>query len=385
MEVPSTMRSAPEKSSTSSLHIFVPRWMNRSDRNAQNSNAKALLSRFYDPYVRWTAIASDEPLPSTVKNRIEILRLSRSHLWPYELFLSYQKRFDAIFYPGVMWPDEFGLKMRRACGRGIPLIVTMEGVLAGSADVTRLAAHFGHPIFSQPGVEHAIPRIRWIYENADHIIAISPFLAKVAEFLYGKKVSYLPLGIETEIFHSQGRREPVGCQVVTAGTVKSSKNLELFVELARRYKEAEFIWFGDGEMRPLLLEKTKTTGLTNLSFPGSLPPERLADEFRKSSFFVLTSRSEGVPKVTQEAAGCGLPVVVNGFFEAPSVIHEQNGLVAWSDDEFAQHVGRLIHDSKMRAQMGQKGAEMAKAWEWSRIAPQWQQMIVNLATRGTGV
>lgn len=376
-----TMWTAPpSKNSTgSSLHIFVPRWMNRSDRNAQNSNAKALLSRFSDPQVRWTAIAGEDPVPSVVKNSIHILKLSRSHFWPYELLFSYQRRFDAVFYPGVMWPDEFGLKLRRAIGRHIPVITTMEGILADSSDVTRLSEHFGHPIFSQPGVEYAVPRIRWLYQNSDHIIAISPFLAKVGEILYGNKVSYLPLGIDTRIFHSDGRQEPARCRVVTAGTVKGSKNPELFLELAARYKDADFMWFGDGQSRSFLIEKAKSAGLSNLSFPGSLPAEELAHEFRNASIFVLTSRSEGVPKVTQEAAACGLPVVLNGFFEAPSVVHEQNGLVAWSDEEISEHVGRLIQDSTLRTSMGQKGAEMANSWDWNRIAPQWEQVILNVA------
>lgn len=375
------MRTAPgsENSTSSSLHIFVPRWMNRSDRNAQNSNAKALLSRFSDPSIRWTAVTGEEPVPSVVNNGVEILKLSRSHLWPYELLLSYQRRFDAIFYPGVMWPDEFGLKARRAFGRRIPVITTVEGVLTDSGNMAKLAEQFGHPIFSQPGVEYAIPRIRWLYENSDHIIAISPFLAKVAEFLYGKKVSYLPLGIDTAIFHGEGRKDPVRCRVVTAGTVKSSKNPELFLELASRHKDSDFIWFGDGQSRSLLIEKAKSMGLSNLAFPGSLSPEELAREFRNASIFVLTSRSEGVPKVTQEAAACGLPLVVNGFFEAPSVIHEQNGLVAWSDEEFAGHVRRLIQDAGISARMGQKGAEMAKGWDWDRIAPQWEQAILDVA------
>lgn len=374
----------PENSTRSSLHIFVPRWMDRDDRNAQNSNAKALLSRFSDPEVRWTAIAGETPVPSVVKNGIEVRKLSRSHLWPYELLLSYQKRFDAIFYPGVMWPDEFGLKARRSSGRRIPVIATMEGIIADAANVARLARHFGHPIFSQPGVEQAIPRLRWMYSNSDHIIAISPFLARVAEFLYGKKVSYLPLGIDTGMFHSAGRQEPARCRVVTAGTVKNSKNPELFVELARRYRDAEFVWFGDGQSRSSLIRKATSMGLTNLTFAGSLPPEELADEFRKSSIFVLTSHSEGVPKVTQEAAACGLPVVLNGYFEAPSVLHERNGLVAWSDEELTGQVGRLIQDPQMRAGMGQKGAEMAKEWDWNRIAPQWEQVIVNFVKSACG-
>jgi glycosyltransferase involved in cell wall biosynthesis len=218
-----------------------------------------------------------------------------------------------------------------------------------------------------------------MYEIADHIIAISPFLTRVARFLYGDKVSHLPLGVECDLFHSEGRREPTRCRVVSCGTVKSSKKPEIFLRLAGRYKQADFIWFGDGEMvRPLATE-ARRMGLDNLSYPGALQPKFLAEEFRRSSIFVLPSHAEGAPKVIQEAAACGLPIVLNGFYEAPTVIHARNGLVAWSDEELAEHVGALIHDPETRRKMGQQGAEMAKEWDWSLIASRLEDLLIRLA------
>ena len=97
------------------------------------------------------------------------------------------------------------------------------------------------------------------------------------------------------------------------------------------------------------------------SFPGSLQPESLsAEEFRNSSLFsFFTSHAEGVPKVTQEAAACGLPIILNGYYEAPTVIHQRNGLVAWSDEELAAHVGALIRDPEAR-----KKTSRSRARRW---------------------
>jgi glycosyltransferase involved in cell wall biosynthesis len=362
------------------VHIFVPRWMNQSITNAQNSNARALLSRFSDSRARWTAIGNDQLPDAVIRNGVKIIQLFRSRLWAYQLALAYQSRFDAIFYPGVDWPDEFGMKVRRLSGRRAPIIATLEGIIAGQKDVDRLSDMVGHPVFSQPGVEHAVPRIRQMYETADHIIAISPFLTRAAGFLYGDKVSCLPLGVETAVFHSSGRREPDRCRVVGCGTVKSSKNPEMFLRLAARYKQADFVWYGDGPMVQSLTAEANQMGLANLHFLGGFKPELLAGEYRKSSLLVLPSRSEGVPKVTQEAAACGLPIVLNGYFEAPTVIHQRNGLVAWSDEELSDHVGALIRDPETRRKMGERSTEMAKDWDWERIAPQWEDLVIRLAT-----
>lgn len=360
------------------VHIFVPRWMNQSITNAQNSNARSLLSRFSDPRARWTAIGNDQLPDAVIRNGVNIIQLFRSRLWAYQLALAYQYRYDAIFYPGVDWPDEFGMKVRRLSGRRTPVIATLEGIIASPADIARLSDFVGHPVFSQPGVDHAVPRIRAMYETADHIIAISPFLARVAEFLYGNKVSCLPLGVESDIFHSTGRQEPDRCQVIGCGTVKSSKNPQMFLRLAARYQQADFVWYGDGPLVHSLTAEANQMGLQNVRFPGGMLT--VAEGFRKSSLFVLPSHSEGAPKVAQEAAACGLPIVLNGYYEAPSVIHQRNGLVAWSDDELSEHVGTLIRDPETRRKMGEQSAEMAKDWSWDRIAHQWEDLVIRLAT-----
>ncbi len=360
-------------------HVFVPRWMDRTETNAQNSNARALLSRFSDPQARWTAVCSEKPADSISRNGIETIRLSRTRWWNYRLALSYQRRFDALFYPGPHWSDELGMRVRLFSGRRVPVIATIEGIIATPDAVRELSDLVGHPVFSEPFAENTIPRLRWMYGVADHIIAISPFLARVAKFLYGDKVSCLPLGIEREIFHNAGRQEPSRCRVVSCGTVKGRKNPQVLLRLAARYKQADFVWFGDGQMLRPLAAEAERMALENLRFAGAIEPQLLAEEFRKSSIFVLPSNAEGVPKVTQEAAACGLPIVLNGFYEAPTVIHKGNGLVAWSEEELVEHVGALIHDSETRAKMGERGAAMANEWDWNRIAPQWEELVIRLA------
>jgi glycosyltransferase involved in cell wall biosynthesis len=311
---------------------------------------------------------------------VDLIPMSTSRLWGCRLALAYQRECEAIFYPGPHWADELGMKVRRFFRKRAPLITTIEGVIAGPDALKDLAGMAGHPVFSQPGVDRALPRIRRIYQACDHIIAISPFLARVAKTLYGDKVSCLPIGVEASIFHDRNRREPERPRVVGCGTVKSSKRPELFLSLAARYPDADFVWFGDGPGRQALVLESERKTLANLQFPGSLPPEAVAEEFRCSSLFVLPSQAEGVPKVTQEAAACGLPVVALGFYESPSVVHQANGLVAWSDEELIGHVGILLDDPETRRRMGRRGAEMAKAWDWDSIAPQWEDLVIRLAT-----
>jgi glycosyltransferase involved in cell wall biosynthesis len=353
--------------------------MDRSDTNAQNSNARALLSRFSDSRAHWTTIHSGELTDSIRTNKtVETRRISSSRLWQFELALAYQTRANAIFYPGPHWADKAGFDLRRFMGRSVPVIATLEGIIASTDDLQRISKLVGHTVFAQPGADAAVPRIRWMYNTCTHIVAISPFLARVARILYGDKVSCLALGVENHIFHDSGRREPARCRVVSCGTVKKSKNPGAFLRLAARHKHADFVWFGDGEMRQPLIIEARKMGIENLSFPGSLSPETLAEQFRSSSLFVLPSQSEGVPKVTQEAAACGLPIVLYGFYEAPTVTHNSNGLVAWSEEEFFEYANTLIEDRETSLAMGKRGAELAKEWNWDLIAHRWENLLIRV-------
>lgn len=370
------------ETSQSLYRVFAPRWMDQTNTNAQNSNARAMLSRFSDPRARWIAIRGEDAPEQILANpAVETHLLSTSRLWSFELALKYQLKFDAIFYPGPSWADKAGFVLRTFTGRGVPVIATLEGIIASLEDLLRVSKLVGHPVFAQPGADAAVPRIRWMYETSTHIIAISPFLARVATALYGDKVSCLPMGIESHIFHDRVRREPGRCRVVGCGTVKSSKKPQFFLSLASRYPQADFVWFGEGEMRQPLISEAKKMGLTNLAFPGPVLPEALAEQFRSSSLFVLPSQAEGVPKVTQEASACGLPIVLYGFYEAPTVVHQQNGLVAWSEQELLEHAGLLIGHREMRLVMGRHGAEMAREWSWDSIAHQWEDLLIRIVSQ----
>src|SRR5438105_8217286 len=126
-----------------SVYIFVPRWMDPTNTNAQNSNAKALLSRFRDPRARWSAVCGNSPAELIRQNGIETFRLHSTRWWELRAILAYQAKFDTIFYPGPHWSDEMGIKIRRLSRRSIPVIATLEGVIAYPNDVRQLSDLFG--------------------------------------------------------------------------------------------------------------------------------------------------------------------------------------------------------------------------------------------------
>ena len=212
-----------------------------------------------------------------------------------------------------------------------------------------------------------------VSNEANYIIAISPFLADIGKKLYGDKFSVIPLGIDSDIFYyDESIEKNKNITVVCSGTVYPRKRPELFVELANKLPNVEFVWYGEGELLDQMRTKAENMCCGNIQFVGAVDHLQLASNFRKADLFVLPSRSEGVPKVSQEAAACGLPLVLFGFYEAPTVVDGKNGYVVWNDEEFIETVSGMVGNRGKLNAMGRASAKMAASWSWDAVAPQWE-------------
>jgi len=362
--------------------ILVPRVIDQANTNAQVLNARAMLARFVVPEIRWVAPYYDKPDPEVLaRKNVTLRRLMRRHLWYFNMLWNYQMRADAIFYAGACWFDHWGLRLRDLTGRKIPVIANLEG-LVGDADREQEYSEWAeHPVFCQRVGPRNLKYLDELYRRADHVIAISPFLGEMGRRRYGNKFSVIPLGIDDYIFYSEEQHSVnERLKVVSAGNMHLTKRVGMFLELAKRHPEADFIWFGGqgSSERTALLRRIESEAIPNLSFPGNVQPTKLAEAFRSADLFVMPSVAEGVPRVTQEAAACGLPVVIFGYYEAHSVVDAANGYVVWDDDQFYRSVAELLADSDLRACMGVKGATMALDWSWDAITLRWEEQILEI-------
>lgn len=382
-----TARSLPGASASGARRrILFARTVDQDNINAQSRNTKEILARWRSETWRPSVFAFGVADEHVVENpRVDVIRLKPDRSWRLRLARIYQGHFDAIFYPGLHHrADYLALHARAWTGRRIPVITTFEG-LSGSTvtdeNESLFSATAGHPVFCHKIAPGQLRRHEWINEHADHIIAISPFLQRMARARYGDKTSYLPLGVDTLLFRRGLSRDRSRLRVVTAGNLRPHKRPELFVKLAERFPEADFCWFGEGDLRRQLIAKTRQAAIENIAFPGAVGPERLGEEFANSDIFVLPSKSEGVPKVTQEAAAAGLAQIVFGFYETPSVVDGENGFVVWDDRAFEARLADLIADSALIERMGRASASLASGWSWESIAPLWEERILACAER----
>jgi glycosyltransferase involved in cell wall biosynthesis len=365
------------------LRIIVPRLVDTANVNAQNLNARSLLAHFGAPDCAWHCVSYGKPDPAVVANRrVKVTRLAPRRVWPWHVALFYQQPADAIFYPGVEWFDRIGLQCRDRTRRHVPVIATLEGLAGDAEREARVSRIAGHPVHCQRVSTDALRRVDELLTRADRIVAISPFLAKVGRELYGDKFSVLPLGVDVALFSPNGGPpSPRPKRVIGVGNVRKHKRPDVFLGLAERFADVQFCWIGDGDRRSVLVAEAARRGLKNISFRGALARAQVAAELRAADVFVMPSRAEGVPKATQEAVASGLPCIVFGHYESPSVIDGENGYVVWSDGELERRLAELLDNNVLRAQMGSRGAEMARAWDWGVVAPQWERRVHETISR----
>ncbi|UWR35724.1 glycosyltransferase (plasmid) [Sulfitobacter sp. W027] len=359
------------------------------NRNAQSNNTKAILSNWDAAGPSAAAFHFDTPETAVAENpNVRLIKLPPNRLWKAQALMAALGRFSAVVFPGFAPSfDDRVRRLRAALGRHGAIISTLEGMPASSEgfadEEARLSDMAGHPVFCQTVDPSNMAALNRTKAHSDLIVAISPFLANVATQIWpGPQTTYIPLGVNLQVFHPEGRKkhsEKRQVNVVCAGSFQARKRPEVFLELARRHQQAQFTWFGDGQMRGPLLEQARSEMLNNISFPGSATPDALADAFRSADLFALPSISEGVPKVTQEAAACGLPVVCMNYFEAHSVVEGVNGFQARDESEFYLRIKNLIEDPDLRRRMGGASAEMAQSWGWGSLAKRWQDQIRTAA------
>ena len=363
-----------------STRILVPRVVDAANVNAQALNARSLLSRFGRPNCEWHCVRYGKADPVVSANpAVKITRLAPWRFWAWHMMLFYQQSADAIFYPGVEWFDPIGLQWRDRTRRSIPVIATLEGLAGNEERERRLSRIADHRVYCLQGSQERLDRFDYVMHRADHIVAISPFLARMARELYGDKCSVLPIGVDLDLFAPFGRpKSEQTRKVLSVGNVRPHKRPELFLSLAEHFRDVQFLWIGEGDQRNALIAEAARRRLPNLSFPGAFTRAEIADEMRTADVFVMPSRSEGVPKATQEAVACGVPCIVFGCYESPSVIDGQNGYVVWNDSELESRLGELLENPTLCEEMGRNGREISRAWDWAVVAPQWEQALLNL-------
>ena len=122
---------------------------------------------------------------------------------------------------------------------------------------------------------------------------------------------------------------------------------------------------GDGGERSRLEELARKTGV-RLVLTGDVEWDRIAELYVAADVFALLSEREPWAVVVNEAAACGLPLVLSDRVGAAHDLlrdGENGSLVAAGDVEAASKALRaLAEDAALRRAQGERSRELARDW-----------------------
>lgn len=225
---------------------------------------------------------------------------------------------------------------------------------------------------------------------ADKVIAVSKALKSEIMWMYNVpdwKASVIYNGINYRDYNGWidpaavrrlygiGPTDPV---VLFVGRIVYQKGPDLLLEavpnILRYYKNAKFVFVGDGQMRWGIEERTHHMGIGDaVRFPGYLNGWKLIDLYKASDVVCVPSRNEPFGIVILEAWSAGKPIVVSSNGGPGEIVwHEVNGLKVYPNvDSVSWGIGTVFEDFDHARWMGRNGRiAVETAFSWDVIADQ---------------
>jgi glycosyltransferase involved in cell wall biosynthesis len=173
-------------------------------------------------------------------------------------------------------------------------------------------------------------------------------------------------------------------RVISAGRYMPEKGFDRLLKawglIKKKFHDWELYIFGNGNRMPY----QEIADQLQLGESVHLMPatKDIADEFAKSSIYVMSSRYEGFGLVLAEAMSCGLPCI---SFDCPYGPHEiirdrEDGFLAEDGniEDLAKKLEQLMSNEDLRIRMGTKAIQNIYRFNPEVIMAQWINLFNNI-------
>jgi 1,2-diacylglycerol-3-alpha-glucose alpha-1,2-galactosyltransferase len=236
--------------------------------------------------------------------------------------------------------------------------------------------------------------MRWYYNKADMVLAVSGMVATVLHdelrVPRDKIVTFYNTINMQRYAHTPGdatqarRRLNIADDafvVVGNGQVQPRKRLDVFVAMAQALPDISFVWVGGIPFGQLgadyaAMKQLMETTPKNLVVTGVVPHEDVRDYMLAADVFCLPAEQENHPMCVLEAASAGLPIVLRDIPEYDDTFGDD--ALRCTDATFADAVQRLRDDSAYRRVYQQKTKLIADRFDSSAAAERLVELYQGL-------
>lgn len=214
--------------------------------------------------------------------------------------------------------------------------------------------------------------IRQAFDAMDSVFSISNCIRESACAAWGKETEVLHLGVD-EQRACEGFKVSVK-NIIWVGSMIDRKRPRYLLEVARRFPQLRFTMIGDGDMQSAIeAEKPENVTLT-----GRIPNDQVYDHMQKHDLLLMTSEFEGLPKVIQEAAQCGLPSIYMAENYAVDFLENGvNGYGVHSLEEMCERLSGLLADPEAYRAMSQNARRIIGDYTWPKLIGKYEAFFLR--------
>lgn len=171
--------------------------------------------------------------------------------------------------------------------------------------------------------------------------------------------------------------------IIAIGRLTYQKNFEDLLKawelVLNQQKDWTLSIYGKGEDKNKLENLINEKKLTNVFLRGEIT--NVEEIYCSASFYVMSSRFEGLPMVLIEAQSLGLPIVSYDCPHGPSEIIENNvtGYLVENNNvqELAQAILNLMESSTLREQFSKRAKKHALVYSQRTVIKEWKKVVEN--------
>ncbi|MBI2097860.1 MAG: glycosyltransferase family 4 protein [Candidatus Vogelbacteria bacterium] len=235
------------------------------------------------------------------------------------------------------------------------------------------------------------PRLFGVFRRADHITAISHYLARWARQMGARcSITVVPNGVNIEKFEVRGeklnRKEKI---IITTSRLVKKNGVDVLIEAMRFLPEnIRLVIVGSGPEESFLKQLTSRLNLDKrVEFLGAVSPIQIPDCLGRADVFCRPARSEGLGNSFLEAMAAGVPVVGTPVGGIPDFL--KDGKTGWfcevnNPQSIADKVQYILDPANIEkvAEVKEEAKRLVEEkYNWNTIAQEMAQIMDNLAKK----
>lgn len=233
-------------------------------------------------------------------------------------------------------------------------------------------------------------------------VSNSQMYSHLSETGLARKVSLIPIGVDTSVFFRLSEAERVrvrnqlsisesdfvigsfqkdGVGWSLGDSPKRVKGPDLFVEAVKKINKemSNLVVLLSGPSRGFVVDSLRRLDIRYIHQP-NVGYEKMVELYSALDMYLICSRDEGGPKALLEAMSCGVPVVSTQVGQALDLIDSgQNGLLvkSWNPEDIASSAIALIADEPSRIAIARNANVTARANNVHSQKSAWADFFFN--------